>query len=213
MTEQAIQQPAQPNSGAQNPNPPAPQQTPQPSGQPAQDHPQKPGQQQAPQPSDKKEPDTKAQTAPDKYEFKAPEGQQFDPKFVEVYSEAAREIELSQEKAQKLIDKMSPVLEQQQIAKIEAVRTEWTEASKIDKEFGGDKLEENLGIAKVAIDKFATKELKDFLNITGAGNHPEFIRFCYRVGKEMSADTFVGGRKEGTPGPKNFNDLAAKLYT
>jgi hypothetical protein len=213
MTEQTTPQTAQTNSGEQTTDQQAQaQQNATDTGQQGQQ--QQQASQDSQQSSDKKELDAKAQGAPDKYEFKPPEGQQFDPEFLNVYSETAKELNLSQENAQKLIDKVSPVLEKQQLAKIEAVRTEWFENSKADKEFGGDKLEANVGVAKQSLDKFGTPELKEFLNITGLGNHPEMIRFFYRVGKDLSPDTFVRGHKEGDkPGPKNFNDLAAKLYT
>lgn len=152
--------------------------------------------------------------APENYEFKAPEGKELDGKFVEVYSEVAKELNLSQDKAQKLIDKLSPVIESRQMERIEAVRNEWAESSKADKEFGGDKLNENLSVAKQALDKFGTPELKSLINQTGIGNHPELIRFFYRAGKSLTEDTYVGGHKEGAGDrPKNFNDFAEKLYS
>lgn len=159
--------------------------------------------------------EVKEDGAPEQYEFKAPEGKELDGKFVEVYSEVAKELNLSQDKAQALIDKLSPVIEARQMDAIESVRTNWAEASKADKEFGGDKLEQNLGVAKQALDKFGTPELKEFINMTGIGNNPELIRFFYRAGKSLSEDTFVGGHKEDNGGdrPKSFNDFAAKLYT
>lgn len=153
--------------------------------------------------------------APEKYEFVAPEGREFDSEFLKVYEETARELNLPQDKAQKIIDKLSPVLEQRQAEKIEAVRQEWTDNSKADKEFGGDKLKENLGMANKALDQFGTPELKDFLKQTGLGNHPEVIRFFYRAGKAISPDTVVTGHKEGkadTNQYKTFNDYAERMY-
>jgi hypothetical protein len=162
--------------------------------------------------ADQKTDDQTKQGAPEKYEFKPMEGQEFDPEFIKVYSDVAKELDLPQDKAQALIDKISPVLEQRQMAKIEEVRNGWAEASKTDKEFGGDKLEANLGIAKAALDQFGTPELKELLNASGIGNHPEVIRYFYKVGKATSADTFVGGRQEGKGIPKTFNEQAARLY-
>lgn len=158
------------------------------------------------------DPPSPPEGAPETYEFKAPEGQELDTEFVKVYSEVAKELNLTQENAQKLIDKVSPVIQQQQMARIEALRTEWADQSKSDKEFGGEKLEENLGIAKQALDKFGSNELKDLLNASGLGNHPELIRFFVKAGKALSADTFVGGHQEGKAGPKTFNDMATALY-
>lgn len=153
--------------------------------------------------------------APEKYEdFKAPEGQEYDDEFIKAYGDVAKELNLSQKDAQKLLDKVSPVVRDRQQAQIDAVKQGWLDNSKGDKEFGGDKLEANLAVAKTALDKFGTPELKQLMNQTGLGNHPELIRFFYRAGKAISEDTYVGGHKEGEGDrPKNFNDFAAKLYS
>ena len=150
--------------------------------------------------------------APEAYEFKAAEGQTFDPEFVKSYSEVARELNLTQEAAQTMIDKVGPVLAQQQAAQIAQVRNDWAEASKVDAEFGGAKFNENLAIAKQSIDKFATPEFKQMLDDTGLGNHPEWIRYCYRVSKAFSPDNFEGGHKEGGAAPNDFNSMASRLY-
>ena len=152
--------------------------------------------------------------APEKYEFTAPEGREYDPGVLNAYSEVAKELNLPQEAAQKMIDKIAPLIEARQIERIESVRTEWAEASKGDQEFGGDKLNENLAVAKKALDKFGSPELRTLLNQSGLGNNPEVIRFMYRAGKSISEDTFVGGSKGNQKnGPKNFNDLASALYS
>ena len=150
--------------------------------------------------------------APEVYEFKAAEGQTFDPEFVKSYSEVARELNLTQEAAQTMIDKVGPVLAKQQQAQIAQVRNDWAEASKVDAEFGGTKFNENLAIAKQSIDKFATPEFKQMLDDTGLGNHPEWIRYCYRVSKAFSPDNFEGGHKEGGAAPNDFNSMASRLY-
>lgn len=150
--------------------------------------------------------------APEAYEFKPAEGQTFDPDFIKGYSEVAKELDLTQEAAQTMLDKVGPILAQQQAAQIAKVRAEWAEASKVDAEFGGAKFNENLALAKQSIDKFATPEFKQMLDDTGLGNHPEWIRYCYRVSKAFSPDTFEGGHKEGGAAPKDFNSMASKLY-
>ena len=45
----------------------------------------------------------------------------------------------------------------------------WTESVKTDKEIGGDKLAENLSVARKALDTFGTPELRDVLNATASG--------------------------------------------
>jgi hypothetical protein len=138
--------------------------------------------------------EAKPEGAPEKYEFKAPEGKEFDAAVIENFSEVAKELNLSQDAAQKILDKMGPTIAARQAEQVEAVRNEWANASKSDKEFGGEKLQENLGVAKKALDTFATPELRSLLNESGLGNHPEVIRFMYRAGMAISEDGFVTGK-------------------
>ena len=137
--------------------------------------------------------DGKPQGAPEKYEFATPEGMQFDDAVVGAFSEVAKDLNLSQEAAQKILDKVGPVMAAQQNEALQAASTEWAEASKTDKEFGGDKLNENLAVAKKAMDQFASPELRALLNESALGNNPEVIRMFYRVGKAISEDGFVVG--------------------
>ena len=155
--------------------------------------------------SDKQEEESKA---PDKYEFKAPDDTQLDDTVIDAFSEVAKELDMSQDAAQKMIDKVAPVMQARQAEQIAAVRNEWAESSKSDKEFGGDKLEENLATAKKAMDTFGTPELTELLNKSGLGNHPEIIRAFYRAGKTISEDTFVGGQKSST----GAESVAQRMY-
>ena len=135
----------------------------------------------------------KPQGAPEKYEFATPDGMQFDDAVVGAFSEVAKDLNLSQEAAQKILDKVGPVMAAQQNEALQAASAEWAEASKTDKEFGGDKLNENLAVAKKAMDQFASPELRALLNESALGNNPEVIRMFYRVGKAISEDGFVVG--------------------
>lgn len=150
--------------------------------------------------------------APEAYEFKAPEGREYDADFLTTFTEVAKELDLPQDKAQVVLDKLSEKAQERQSAKLEEAKAQWLADSKKDTEFGGDKLEENLGIAKKALDAFGSDLLKAMLNDSGLGNHPELIRFFFKVGKAISEDTFMGGHREGKGQPKTFNDMAALLY-
>ena len=149
----------------------------------------------------------KPEGAPESYEFKAPEGTQFDDAVIGAFSEVAKELNLPQDQAQKVLDKMAPVIAARQAEQFQAARTEWAEAAKTDKEFGGEKLTENLGTAKKALDALATPELRTLLEESGLGNHPEVIRVFYRAGKAISEDRFVAGQA----GKTNQGD-ARRLY-
>lgn len=150
---------------------------------------------QATKPPEKPEKPEKPDGAPEKYEFKPADGQPaFDEQVTGAFSEVAKELNLSQEAAQKVLDKMAPVLASRQTETLSAARSQWMNDSKADAEFGGDKLAENLGTAKKAIDAFATQPLKDLLEESGLGNHPEVVRLFVRVGKAIGEDGFVSGR-------------------
>lgn len=74
---------------------------------------------------------------------------------------------------------------------------DWGTATKEDKEIGGEKFEANLTRAKQAMDKFATPELREFLETSGMGNHPELIRVFVKVGAAMSEDSLVTSNEKG----------------
>ena len=159
----------------------------------------------------------KPEGAPEKYEFKAPEGKQLDAETVEAFSEVAKELNLTQDAAQKMLTAMSDKLGARQAAQVDAVRSQWAESSKSDKEFGGDKITENLSVAKKALDTFGTAELRSLLNDSGLGNHPEVIRFMFRAGKAISEDRYVGpstGSSTGkSNGPMDYASASADLYS
>lgn len=159
---------------------------------------------------------TKAPTsAPDRYEFTSPdEGAKYDANVLSAYGKVAKELNMTQEAAQKMLDNLAPVLRDNQISQIEATKAEWANNSKADKEFGGESLDANLSFAKKALDTYGSPELLALLNESGLGNHPEVIRAFYRAGKAISEDRFVGGKATAgrSSGPRGFNELASSLY-
>lgn len=148
-----------------------------------------------------KEADKKPEGAPEAYEFKAPEGAELDKDAVAQFEPIARELNLSQEQAQKLVDlygsKVMPQLMKQQADTWQKQVADWGTAAKDDAEIGGDKFDGNLTRAKQAMDKFATPQLREFLETTGMGNHPELIRVFVKVGAAMSEDGLVTSNEKG----------------
>ena len=157
--------------------------------------------------------------APETYEFNdkvadAPEV--LDPEVLTAFGEGAKELDLPQEAAQKVLDKVAPVIQARQAKEVEKARTEWAEKSQSDEEFGGENLSSNLEVAKSALDAFGTDPLKQLLAESGLGNHPEVIRFMYRAGKAISEDSYVGNSQGANPKggvPKDFNGIANALYS
>jgi hypothetical protein len=147
---------------------------------------------------DEKPADDKGAKAPESYDFKMPEGVALDSAAAEEFSGIAKEYGLTQEQAQKVAD-VGAKMVQRQLEAHAAQVAEWTEAVKTDKEIGGDKLNENLAIARKTIDTFGSPELKNVLNQTGLGNHPEIVKLAYKIGKAISDDGFVRGGNTTAP--------------
>lgn len=139
-----------------------------------------------------------AKKAPEKYEFKFDDGVTLDADVMKEFENNARELDLDQAAAQKIANlgaKMSAKLQSDLKSKVETAHKEWAAAAKADPEFGGEKLEANLGIAQKAIAQFASEPLKALLRDTGLGNNPEVIRLFWKVGQAISEDKLIPGGK------------------
>lgn len=147
--------------------------------------------------------------AGDDFEFTAPEGIELDAKSIDAFKSILKDKTLDDKsRAQKLVD----LAAQREADRVEAHRTlvsKWAEDVKTDKEIGGDKLAENLAIAKKALD-LGPPELKGLLDQTGLGNHPAVVKWALAVGKKLSEDTFVPGGKEVAPQKSQADRLYPK---
>jgi hypothetical protein len=160
--------------------------------------------------------------APESYEFKPPEGNKFDEEVLGTFSNVAKDLDLSQGAAQKILDAIAPKIAERfaarQMEAMTNVITGWVDATKADKALGGEKLTENLAVAEKALAAFGTPELRKLLgnydakanpNGTGLGNHPEVIRAFFNAGKAISEDKFVPGGRQPSKGETN---AAKALY-
>ena len=140
---------------------------------------------------------------PDKYEFALPEGYELDAEIGEEFGAYAKELGLTQDKAQKAIDiatKWQQKLQQSQADTFKAQRAAWRDEVKADPEIGGAGFAENLGYAAKVLDTFAP-ELRELLGTTGFGDNPVFVRAFVRIGKAISEDRLTGGEQRGAPAP------------
>ena len=130
--------------------------------------------------------------APEAYQaFTNEQGEQIDLEGYKGFAAAAKESGLSQENAQKMFGAMRTEADNYVRQKTQELSAKWAEASKADAEFGGAKFSENCGQIAAAYKQFATPELKNLLDASGLGNHPEVMRLFYRVGKALAQDTGV----------------------
>ena len=160
--------------------------------------------------------------APEEYEFTPPDGLEIDEERLEAFGEYAHGLGLSQDQFQQLIeyDIERTANAQQSMAEAYSERiSSWADATKVDKELGGEQLDENLGLAKRAMENFASPELAKLIDTPsadnpdglGLGNHPEVIRLFYRVGKAISESELVTGDSK-VEGPDSLQRMYPSMY-
>lgn len=146
--------------------------------------------------------DKDSQGAPEEYaDFTLPEGMEMNQALLDAAQPLFKESGLSQIQAQKFIDMHSAQVQADSKASSDSYNQtvkDWVEEGKNDAEYGGDKYDENVGLANRAVDKFGTPKLVEVLKQTGLGNHPEFVRLFTRIGKLIKEDD--PGGNETPPG-------------
>lgn len=153
---------------------------------------------------------TEGEGAPEQYEpFELPEGLEIDEARNEQFVEFAKSHNLSQEAAQQAVDMAAELVQatQQQLQDAHQQQVEtWAQQAFQDEEIGGNAWDANVEAARSAIERFGGDGLKQALEQTGLGNHPELIRFAARVGKQISEDNIPPGGGSGD-GPKDPADI------
>lgn len=133
--------------------------------------------------------------APIEYgDFALPEGVTLDTETMTEAQALFQETKLPKENAQKYVD-----LYTKQIQKFADglgenwVRTnqQWVKDFKADPEIGGAREQATIALTQAAMTRFGTPKLQEALVLTGAGNHPEFIRFFARVAAATGEGTHV----------------------
>lgn len=149
--------------------------------------------------------------APDAVDLKIPEGLLADDPIVSALKAGAKELG---PQAQKLVDAyaQSQAAQEQKVkaALAEQVK-DWGEQLKGDKEFGGAKFDANLNVARRAVERFGSPELKEFFDSTGLGNHPAIVKAFHAVGKALAEDSIAGSSAAVQAAPSE-KEIYAQLY-
>jgi hypothetical protein len=185
---------------ASDPNPaPAPTPAEPPKPEPAPADPPKPGEPEPkpgepPEDPENKEPE-KPEGAPEKYELTVPEGLTLNEAGLEKVTGLFKELNLTNEQAQRLVDAEGEYIKEMVQKQNEAWQQTvdgWKEDA--TKEFG-TKLQEELSNVARVFNQFATPEeaqaLKEDLEWSGLGNKKEWIRFLSKIGKQLAEDKLV----------------------
>jgi len=132
------------------------------------------------------------QETPVEYEsFKLPEGMEWDTEKSAPFIEAAKEMGLSQENAQKLVDIGSKLIgESQDIVEQAVVKQakDWYDESV------GKFQKEDIALADKTLRRFADEGLISLLRDTGMANNPQLIGMLKTIGEATKEGSFVDGR-------------------
>lgn len=142
--------------------------------------------------------------APEKYELTPPDGfEQIDADALAEAEPVLRELNLNNEQAQKLmpaaanlvkrtLDRAEKAITDRAIAQ----RKEWADAFEADQDLGGANKAKTLADAARAFDHYGIKPgegLRQLLDESGLGNHPDMIRFVARIGRDLDEGSFERG--------------------
>lgn len=159
-----------------------------------------------------------AEGAPEKYEaFTVPEGYEIDAPTMEKAQGIFKELNLSQEQAQKLVNFYSDqvkALTEAPAQAFEQMNTEWATRTKADPEVGPhlDKVKETVSKALSSLgDEKLIQEFRDAMNVTGVGNNPAFVKLLYRMSQRLVEGGHVTGKGPTAPSQKEPNSGAVPI--
>lgn len=173
-------------------------------------------------PTEKVDAQVEAPKAPEKYDFKLPEGVTLDQPTLDSASAIFKELGLDQTAAQKLIDfqvnRDKAASESGQKA-IEEMRMQWRDATAKDPVLAG-KLEQakiDIGRAYAQLPPQLVTEFKQQMDATGIGDHPTFIKMFWNFAKLVNEGQHVSGagpsgEGQRAPGTSDKPSLAKAMY-
>lgn len=145
-----------------------------------------------------KEAEQQQQTAPEHYVLKNANGEDVEPQELEMMSRMFKDVNLSQEQAQKLYSayekEQGSFIEQSQ-KEFNKMRDDWFNQTISDPQIGGQNIGQTKLCIKRVMQQCGNKELSEFLNKTGLGFNPAMVRFMTKVGELLGNDNhFVQGQ-------------------
>jgi hypothetical protein len=147
----------------------------------------------------------KAEGAPEKYEdFKLPEGIALEPKALEEATAVFKELGISQEGAQKLVDFHVKTLQEANEGPLKLwqdKQTEWKKEVAEDPKLGPRLPEIKANYSRMLDamgDPAASTAFKEMVEYTGAGNNPAFIRMIDKIASHFAEGKPLAG---GKPAP------------
>lgn len=157
---------------------------------------------------------------PEKYDLKLPKDALLDASAIEKIAAYAKEQGLSNESAQKLLERenqtVSEYVNEQKSKHKQINDTVWKNELVADKEFGGQHLEENGKLAHRAAEAFFGESFIDEVKALGMNHNPILFKGLVRIAKAMSDDRLVipGAQAGGSQNdPKKWFDHPSSKTT
>lgn len=149
--------------------------------------------------------------APEAYaDFKLADGLQMDVETLDAFKGLAKELNISQGKAQQIIDMQAALEVKREQAETDARLKQsqaWADEVKNDPDIGGERYQASVETAVKVIQAFGDPTLTGLLNDSGLGNHPALVKFCHRIGKAISEDKFVLPGSQSSTGRKSNEEV------
>ena len=138
-----------------------------------------------------------ADLIPDTYEITTSTGEQLNGEDLEKLNQVCKKAGITQKQAQMLFSAYENDVtnfNQQLQSSYNQQLQSWRDAVMNDRELGQENFEKTKANIKNVISRFGSNELSDFLNKSGLGYNPDFVRFVNKVGSLISNDNnFIGG--------------------
>jgi hypothetical protein len=129
----------------------------------------------------------------EKTEFTIPDGLKIDDKKMSAFKTVAKELGLTKEQAQKLVD-----LDANNIKNADKAFNDMKASWKADTmKMLGENAEQKLGEAAAAFKRFGDEEFVKLMQDTGLENHPAVVRVFRSIGSKIAVDKTVSATSDG----------------
>lgn len=150
--------------------------------------------------------DTEADRVPEdgKYTLTMPDGIAVDEELLSALGPDFRELGLTNGEAQKLADRFIAIQQERAEARGKGwgeTVSKWADDAKADPDIGGRRWEGTVRDSRRFVNSMGTPALREYLEASGGGNHPELIRIFAKAGALIREDDPATGGAGGTGKP------------
>ena len=146
---------------------------------------------------------------PEKYELTIAKDSLLDQTDMDRISTDAKEKGLTNGEAQLMADMEAEAIDRyhDKIDKqVEDIQAGWLKDAEADKEIGGEAFKENAELSKRLVDKYGSEALKDLLDQSKYGDHPEVVRIFSTIARQFMAEDKAFFPKAHEKGEKSMEE-------